>query len=163
MRLIDADEFERVVMFSDDEDIQDVIYRLRDFPSVQPEIPIKTECLTCEHCEKCEVNGYTAPKPCEDTVSRQAAIEALAKLARDKFSLEDWYQVYINALIDASDIIEALPSAQPEQKIGHWINEGIYGEGHSMCSIRCSECDWHYIGYIGDYNFCPYCGARMEE
>ena len=33
MRLIDADAFERAVMFSDDEDIQDVIYRLRDFPT----------------------------------------------------------------------------------------------------------------------------------
>ena len=29
---INKDEFERAVMFSDDEDIQDVIYRLRDFP-----------------------------------------------------------------------------------------------------------------------------------
>ena len=32
-RYIDADAFEREVMFSDDEDIQDVIYRLRDFPT----------------------------------------------------------------------------------------------------------------------------------
>jgi hypothetical protein len=37
MRLIDADAFERAVMFSDDDDIQDVIYRLRDFPSAQPQ------------------------------------------------------------------------------------------------------------------------------
>ena len=35
MRLIDADAFERAVMFSDDEDIQDVIYRLRDFPTIE--------------------------------------------------------------------------------------------------------------------------------
>lgn len=32
-----ADAFERAVMFSDDEDLQDVIYRLRDFPSAQPQ------------------------------------------------------------------------------------------------------------------------------
>lgn len=37
MRLIDADAFERAVMFSDDEDLQDVIYRLRDFPTIEPE------------------------------------------------------------------------------------------------------------------------------
>ena len=37
MRLIDADAFERAVMFSDDEDLQDVIYRLRDFQTAQPE------------------------------------------------------------------------------------------------------------------------------
>lgn len=33
MRLIDADAFERNVMFGDEEDLQDVIYALRDFPT----------------------------------------------------------------------------------------------------------------------------------
>ena len=33
MRLIDADAFERSVMFGDAEDMQDVIYALRDFPT----------------------------------------------------------------------------------------------------------------------------------
>ena len=32
-RLIDADAFERSVMFSDAEDMQDVIYALRDYPT----------------------------------------------------------------------------------------------------------------------------------
>lgn len=32
-RYVDADAFERAVMFSDDEDLQDVIYRLRDYPT----------------------------------------------------------------------------------------------------------------------------------
>lgn len=32
-RLIDADAFERKVMFGDEEDLQDVIYSLRDFPT----------------------------------------------------------------------------------------------------------------------------------
>lgn len=40
MRLIDADAFERKCMFdSDIEDMQDVIYALRDYPSF-PAIPI---------------------------------------------------------------------------------------------------------------------------
>lgn len=40
MRLIDADAFERRCMFdSDIEDMQDVIYALRDYPSF-PAIPI---------------------------------------------------------------------------------------------------------------------------
>lgn len=33
-RLIDADAFERSVMFSDAEDMQDVIYALRDYSTV---------------------------------------------------------------------------------------------------------------------------------
>lgn len=32
-RLIDADEFEKSVMFGDAEDIQDVIYALREYPT----------------------------------------------------------------------------------------------------------------------------------
>lgn len=32
-RLIDADAFERTVMFGDAEDMQDVIYALRDYPT----------------------------------------------------------------------------------------------------------------------------------
>lgn len=32
MRLIDADAFEKSVMFCDAEDMQDVIYALRDYP-----------------------------------------------------------------------------------------------------------------------------------
>lgn len=32
MRLIDADAFEKSVMFGDVEDMQDVIYALRDYP-----------------------------------------------------------------------------------------------------------------------------------
>lgn len=33
MRLIDADAFEKSVMFGDAEDMQDVIYALRDYPT----------------------------------------------------------------------------------------------------------------------------------
>ena len=33
MRLVDADAFERSVMFGDAEDVQDVIYALRDYPT----------------------------------------------------------------------------------------------------------------------------------
>lgn len=53
---------------------------------------------------------------------------------------------------------------EPERKKGKWINEGVYGEGHSQCSIRCSNplCNFHYIGYIDDYDFCPNCGADMR-
>lgn len=35
-RLIDADAFERKVMFGDEEDLQDVIYSLRDYPAIIP-------------------------------------------------------------------------------------------------------------------------------
>lgn len=49
-RYIDADAFERAVMFSDDEDIQDVIYRLRDFPSA--DVVEVVRCRDCKHWSK---------------------------------------------------------------------------------------------------------------
>ena len=53
------------------------------------------------------------PEPCEDTVSRQTAIDALLKEVR----LVDGYYVENDEVIDKDDAIEAirlLPSAQPE-------------------------------------------------
>lgn len=50
MRLIDADAFERAVMFSDDEDLQDVIYRLRDYPSI--------DLVRCGECKRRKKNKF---------------------------------------------------------------------------------------------------------
>ena len=46
-----------------------------------------------------------------------------------------------------------LPSAQPERKIAYLINPNPYGE--------CSECG-QLIDIRDGFNFCPYCGARMD-
>ena len=61
--------------------------------------------------------------------------------------------------------VKQMDAAQPERKKGKWINEVVYGEGHAQCSIRCNNplCNFHYIDYLGDYNFCPNCGADMRE
>lgn len=74
--------------------------------------------------------------------------------------------IAVSALIGDQKTLEQIIDEQPtieERNTGKWINEGIYGEGHSERAIRCSNCDWHYIGYLDDYNFCPNCGARMER
>lgn len=48
------------------------------------------------------------------------------------------------------NVLEAQPTAQPERKTGKWVNE------------KCSECG-QYV-YHGDArNYCPNCGAKMEE
>ena len=49
-----------------------------------------------------------------DTISRQAAIDALNKRARKISPLKDGYLLCLGALHDASDDIRELPSAQPE-------------------------------------------------
>ena len=80
MRLIDADAFERAVMFSDDEDLQDVIYRLRDFPTIEPEQKQNKWILCSEKLPKdCERSLYLrnccGREPGRDQVFRSRGIE----------------------------------------------------------------------------------------
>ena len=52
-------------------------------------------------------------QPCEDTISRQAAIDALTALEEPAPTAR-----HLSAIYDCEDAIKALPSAQPEQR---WI------------------------------------------
>ena len=58
-------------------------------------------------------------------------------------------------------VLEDMPTAE---KRGKWIKDRLSSTcGGSYGVYRCSECDSCYqdIGYV--WNFCPICGARMEE
>lgn len=56
----------------------------------------------------------------------------------------------------------AIKTLEQEPKTGHWIDDGRYADGHSEHAYRCSECEEHYIGYVGEYKHCPNCGADMR-
>ena len=61
-------------------------------------------------------------QPCEDTISRQAAIDAIGKY---NFEFPDYMERFVTELRDAmkADLkhdIKALPSAQPERIKGHY-------------------------------------------
>ena len=88
-----------------------------------------------------------------DLIDRQAAIDALARVARKKFTLSDEFNHYLAGLMDGENAIRQLPSVQPE-------------------IIRCMDCKhrdkygcckyWEGwgMGYIpiatDDYDFCSY-------
>ena len=58
-------------------------------------------------------------------------------------------------------IINSMPA---EEKKGKWIKDRLSSTcGGSYGVYRCSECESSYqdIGY--GWNYCPNCGARMEE
>lgn len=93
----------------------------------------------------------------DDLISRQAAIDML----------EMYLFVEYEEYAEAREVINRLPSAQPERKKGKWI----YGEDeYGIDGYHCDKCGffvpWDYahtfINYIEDYNFCPYCGAEMD-
>ncbi len=94
-------------------------------------------------------------------MTKHDAIKHLSyKIAYYKGIEEKWAD---SVSIDALKI--AVRAMAEERKKGEWINEGFYGEGHSQCSIRCSNplCNFHFIGYITDYNYCPHCGSYNRE
>ena len=96
-----------------------------------------------------------------DTISRQAAIEALGEkpLAWTEGEYELGLQNQWQSDVDA---LNGLPSAQPERKTGHWIKTARWGRVY-----YCDQCR-NYLDFDGvnvgrgSTNFCPNCGADMR-
>ncbi len=92
-------------------------------------------------------------EPMDDTISRQAAIDALA----------EWHDEAI------TNRLNNLPSAQPERKKGKWIERNPRNSPDCRL-IECSECGNAYIvgqninydDWIDGRNFCMKCGADLR-
>ena len=103
----------------------------------------------------------------DDLISRQAAIQAIDDLPNCYNGYSDTYD---KACIIG--VLEELPSVQPEQKRGKWIESTELSEqvkGKKFCS-NCGKAQ--YAIELTDKTiqiksstskFCPECGARMEE
>lgn len=100
-----------------------------------------------------------------DLINRQAVIDALEEerkylLAKGQYGAED---VLVH---HALNIIDDLPSIEPERKKGHNICDQVRGW---HCEFKCSLCDAD-IGVVeygsmdgGKFNFCPNCGAELSQ
>jgi hypothetical protein len=127
-------------------------------------------------------------QPCEDAVSREKINYILhsmgVKNAYDMPSFwankgkdykvipTQWHKGYQQAIADMEKQFNALPSVQPQQKIGHNCNED-----YADCDqFVCSECgielqDWHRVERDIDdgdityheytFKYCPDCGAKI--
>lgn len=96
-----------------------------------------------------------------DLIGRQAALKQITAIDTSIIPYARARE-YVDELKDyIKNIIETLPSAEPEQKKGEWIydtervmnNGGIYNQYH------CSECGFQSVSRM---NFCGYCGADMR-
>ena len=67
---------------------------------------------------------------------------------------DDYYNNIYRAVV--KEIKRRLDNPSSAQKQGRWIQkDNIYGVAY------CSECDYEL--HTDDTNYCPNCGARMEE
>ena len=91
-------------------------------------------------------------------ISREAAINAMCRLCsdttRDKCSIQD--------ICNHVCRLEAVPAADVRPVVrGKWEEDWETG-----CST-CSACDesylWEDYDGVGEWNYCPNCGAVMEE
>lgn len=89
-------------------------------------------------------------EPCEDSISRQAVMNCFKK----------WQPYMATRLFGFEKELSSLPPVTPQPKIGHWqkISADKYSE-HVAYYFRCSECG---KDIIGEHNYCPNCGCRME-
>lgn len=89
----------------------------------------------------------------DDLISRRAAIKAIDDLPNCDNGYSDTYdKAYIIG------VLEELPTAEP--KHGRWIDDGSvdYNPRYYFCSV-CGESSRDVVGW----EWCPYCGAKMEE
>jgi hypothetical protein len=95
-----------------------------------------------------------------DTISRQAAIDALQKCQKHCIDPFDSYHIDIQ---DAENQLSKVPPAQPEPQKGHWIRRDCGLDVECKCS-RCGYKDFvePHDTYWFNRNFCPNCGARMK-
>ena len=113
-------------------------------------------------CHEIElIQEFPTTEPDADTISRQAAIDAL-------YHVDEYNGRSVEA-------IRKLPPSQPEQpepKRGEWLERDVIDEpkGKHITqwqSARCSVCGrYHTTPYLYSfthYNFCPNCGADMRE
>lgn len=87
----------------------------------------------------------------QDCVSRQAALDVLARTAREKFNLSDEFNHYLAGLMDGDTAIRQLPSAQPELI--------RCGECANYDGRRCSRTGWT----CGTDDFCSFAEKRRTK
>lgn len=146
------------------------VYHLKDLPSAQSEI---TEEQAIEHLQSTgwmqnhdremydmglkkqladDSGSYDSLIPCDDTISRQVAIDEIKSLF-----LNVPYSEKNIAWSIALTKIRQLPSAQPERKKGEWVLQS--DDYHEY--YECDQCGIA-VGLDDVRNFCPNCGADMR-
>lgn len=97
-------------------------------------------------------------EPCEDAISRQAALDAFGLSEKTRKYGGDHSGYDTMMLYEIQQKLEDLPSVTPKQRIGHW---------KQISPARIYECDICGQNVMTDdinaYRYCHGCGAKMIE
>ena len=112
----------------------------------------------CEECAKDhrqlaewlkELKKLREQQTCEDCISRQAVLDQINLWSKDELLK------FTNPFYYLHKRINSLPSTAPQSKVGYWTNiPSVFG------NYECSECG---CLEIEKSNYCPDCGAKMQE
>jgi len=102
-------------------------------------------------------------EPCEDAISRQAAIKAAMQDVNDKRT-----NGFIAGATRAANRIKLLPPVNPQPKTGHWIRWYEQKEYKlyidNIPHYKCSECGKEYDPHSSQFiKYCNECGAKMVD
>lgn len=86
-------------------------------------------------------------EPCEDTISRQSAIEEFQKFR--EYESNRTHKEWVDRI---ETVLNQLPSVRPQEKTGHWVLRD------DKC--KCSNCK--DISPVL-HNYCPNCGVKMKR
>ena len=103
-----------------------------------------------------------------ETINRHEAINRITKEYHDSNGGRDRYAVGINVgLTKAMNILNDMPGLKP--KTGKWIEwpeclkfKNAYSNDHIVCDC-CGEVFSVIDNDTERFNYCPHCGAKMEE
>ena len=56
------------------------------------------------------------------------------------------------------DLVDLMPTIESDKKFGRW--KSMWEDGQNY--YECDQCG-HETGLCNDYNYCPSCGARMDD
>ena len=89
-----------------------------------------------------------------DLISREEALKVVNAYDYRDFTVEQ-----VKTITDGcAEEISRLPAVDAVPvRHGEWKSMGDCGV------TECSICKWSIEEYVGDYNYCPNCGARMDE
>ena len=108
------------------------------------------------------IKALSEQEPCEDAISRQAAIDgADVIIARDTSGNND----VVKAMTAWKSYVEGLPSVNPQEpKTGYWVELPTHESQSGLPWYECSECNSERcIAVLRDFKYCPNCGAKMAE